>query len=195
MKSWIRIAIVVLVLIGGTASFSYWSVNQFENAFDTLSDSYVANVSSVYLSFKQDAESASTSPEIAGALATSTDPEVSFVFPIKSDKAYIGCTYSISWQSSTTVNSLETALIDAGTSEAVGEKTGGLAKEHTIEKDSQNLNWKVGSVSPGAYYIKISKMNGVEAEFKSKAFVISETSKGTTVSEQKNLCKESGGSS
>src|SRR3989344_7429859 len=192
MRNWKRITLVIIILIGGTMSFGYWSIDQFSNAFDDLSDSYLANTYSTYLSFKQNAEFTSTSPDISEEVATSTntelattspetsgsitgsaDPELSFTFPQSNSQIYIGCTYPISWQSPTAINSLETDLIDGGTRKPMGPITSGLAKENTIEKDSQNLEWKVGSLWPGPYYIKVSKINGVEAEFRSRTFQIS----------------------
>ncbi|MBI2063578.1 MAG: hypothetical protein HYT65_01125 [Candidatus Yanofskybacteria bacterium] len=214
MKSWKRITLVIFVLIGGTTSFGYWVINQFDLVLDNLSASYFANINSVYPirgnasngvypSFEQNTELASTSPETLVALATSTsstsspqvgspqqssgqagqatptDPKLSLTFPQKDTGVYIGCTYPISWQSSTMISSLEAALIDAGAREAVEPKRSGLAKENTIEKESQNLNWKVGfSVWPGAYYIKVSKIDGVEAEFRSKVFEIKKMPEG-----------------
>jgi len=217
MKGRRRIAIVVFVLIGGTASLGYWSINQFNHALDTLSTSYLlAYTHSTYLSFKQKVELASTSPEISGELATSTDPELpstspqkgdraygefatstdpelSFTFPKEGDEVYIDCIYQISWQSSTTINSLETALIDAGTREPAGPVASGLAKENTIDRDLQNLKWKVGVVWPGAYYIKVSGINGVEAEFRSEVFKINKMSENISTGEKENICKGSMG--
>jgi hypothetical protein len=209
MKSWKRITLVVFVLIGGVTFFSYWSINQFNQVFDNLSAS-VVNTRSVYPSFKQKTELASTSPEISGEFATSTDselastspemsvivatstnPELSFTFLSKDTKVYIGCTYPISWQSSTTINSLGTILVDAGTREPVGPIASGLAKENAVETDSQNLEWKVGVVWPGSYYIKVSKINGVEAEFRSKVFEINKMSENISTSEKENICKGS----
>jgi len=89
------------------------------------------------------------------------------------------------------ISSLEAALIDAGVREAIPPKTSGLAKENIIEKESQNLNWKVGFVWPGAYYIKISKINGVEAVFRSKVFEINNMPKGISAAEREKICKES----
>jgi hypothetical protein len=42
MKDWKRIVLVVFVLFGATLSFGYWSFNQFDNAFENLSASYIA---------------------------------------------------------------------------------------------------------------------------------------------------------
>src|SRR3989344_7375 len=216
MKSWIRITLVISILIGGTTSFGYWSNNQFNNVFYSLSAS-LANTYSAYPSFRRKAELASTSPEMLGELATSTkgivlattsttttatvtpvtasaNSELSFTFPQSNAQVYIGCTYPISWQSSATIISLETALIDAGTREPVGPVASGLAKESVIEKDSQNLNWKVGNVWPGAYYIKVSRINGVEAESRSKVFEINKMSANISTSEKATVCKGSSGS-
>ena len=182
MKSWIRITLVIIFLIGSVAFFGYWSVGQFNQAFDNLSNSYyLTNTHSAYRSFsKPDAETASTSPEIYSGVATSTDTELvsatstvselSLTFPKSNTKVYVGCNYNISWEPPTTISLLESALIDGGTRKAVGPGTSGLAKENIIEKDSENLNWKVGVVWPGEYYIKVSKINGIEKEIKSKYF-------------------------
>lgn len=192
MKSWKRITLVSFVLIGSVTSFSYWSISQFDQAFDNLSTSYLANTHSASPSFnfKQNTELASTSPEISEEIATSTDPELSFTFPQKDTDIYIGCTYPISWQSSTTISSLDVVLIDAGTSNVSGPIASGLARENIIAKDLQNLNWKVGNVWPGTYYIKVSKINDVEAEFKSKVFEINKMPKGLDEKEKNNICRE-----
>lgn len=191
MKAWKRVTLVTFALISGVSFFGYWSLNQFDNAFDNLSVAYVANTAPVFLPPKQDVELASTSPETANLDDAAL--ELSFTFPEVAGGVYTGCTYPLSWQSSTTISSLETALIDAGTGESAGPIAGGLAKENLIEKDLQNLNWKVGNVWPGEYYIKISKINGVEAEFKSKVFTINRMPESVTVSEQESLCQESSG--
>src|SRR3989344_3127042 len=92
MKSWKRITLVIFVLIGGTLSFGYWSMNQFDIAFDNISAPYFANTHSVYPvrgnasngvypSVKQNIELASSSPEIYGELATSTDSELASSSP------------------------------------------------------------------------------------------------------------------
>lgn len=217
MNSWQRITLVSFVLIGGTLYFGYWSINQFNNAFDNLSASSVANTLTVSTFFKKDFDLASTSstgnvevlatstdeiiPTITSSTtiattipvtATSTDLKLSFTFPQKGDKVYTDCTYQISWQSSTTINSLETALVDAGTRESVGPIASGLAKENTIERDLQNLKWKVGVVWPGTYYIKVSKINGVEAEFRSKIFEINKMPEGFDGEEKNSICSEFG---
>jgi len=188
MRGLKRIALIAFFLIGGAAAFGYWSTNQFNQAIDDLSSLYLANTQGAYISFdKLDNKTTSTS------VATSTVSELSFVFPENNTEVYMGCTYLISWQSSTTIDTLETVLIDAGTGESVGPVPSGLAKENRIEKERQNLEWTVGFVWPGAYYIKISKINGTETKTKSRDFVISRMPKDISVIEQKNICMESGG--
>jgi len=217
MGSWKRITLISFILIGSVAFFSYWSINQFNQVFDSLNGS-VANILATSSSFKKNTDLASISLEIPRELATptdetmpvitsttttatttpvtadSTDLEMSFTFPQKGDEVYTGCTYSISWQSSTAINSLETALVDAGTGESMGPIASGLAKENTIEKDLQNLKWKVGNIWPGEYYIKALKINGADVEIRSKAFAINNIPKGLNTAEREKICKKSGAS-
>ena len=179
-------------------SFGYWSLNQFNQVFDTLSHTLsatsVANVSAVSSLIKRDADIASTSPEVStevftNAFATSTDSEAPFTLLYNDMGLYIGCTYPICWQASTTIRSLETTLVDAVPRDVVEQKISGLAKENTIE-DSQPIHWKVGEgVLPGTYYIKISKINGAEAVVRSSAFAINKMPEGLDEEEQTSLCR------
>lgn len=209
MNSFKRIAIV-FVLLGGVSVFGYWSNTQFNQVLD---DSFYEHASAnLFYSIKKNIESASTSPEtleekdmddidtdigtttqpISDALATST-VEFSYTFPKKGDVFYIGCAYPISWQSSTKIDLLGVSLVDAGTREVVGPIASGLAKENSIEKDLQNIEWKVGSVWPGPYYIKASNINGVQTEFRSDQFEINKMSENISTSEKEIICKGSGG--
>ena len=126
--------------------------------------------------------------------ATSTDLKLSFIFPKKNNKVYIGCTYQLSFQSSTTIRLVETTLIDAGAIETIEPIVSGLAEENKIEPNSQSLDWKVGVVWPGKYYIKVSNINGADLENYSKVFTISKMTKGISVDEKEKICKESDGS-
>lgn len=219
MKGWIRIALITVVLIGSASLFGYWSVNQLNATFNTVSATYLQNTSSVYLSLKhgnaesastspetavstatstdlqQNAESASTSPKLFVSIATSTDPKISFIFPFpqKDAEVYIGCIYPISWQASTTIRSFRAELVDAVTRDTLEPKTSGLTKENTIEKGTQNLDWGVEAVRLGSYYIKISKVNAGTAVARSGVFMINKMSGGISANERENICKESGG--
>ncbi len=198
-------------------AFGYWSQYQFNGALSNLETTITANTLLVSSSPEKDAKLASTSLEISKALAssseetipvvalttttatttpataTSTNLELSFNFPKKGDEVYIGCTYPISWQSPTTINSLGTVLIDAGARESADPIASGLAKETTIEKDLQKLKWKVGVVWPGKYYIKVLKINGADVEIRSKVFTINNMPKGINTDEREKICKKSGG--
>lgn len=170
MPNWKRITLVVFVLIGGTMAFGYWSFYQFNSALSDLETTLTANM-----------------------LLVSSSLGLSFNFPKKGDEVYIGCTYPISWQSSTTINSLVTVLVDAGARESIDPIASGLAKESVIETDPQNLNWKVGFVWPGEYYIKVLKINDADVEIRSEVFTINNMPKGINTDEREKICKKSGG--
>lgn len=207
MRTWQRIILVSFVLIGGAASFGYWSINQFNSVFDELSVSDIANTVVVFSSKKEvenvpalSETSATSTPEVVFDLTATTTPEILasdiefiFTFPQKDTEVYIGCTYIVSWQSSTEISSLETVLVDSGTKEVAGSIASGLAKENKIESDSQNLNWKVGDIWPGSYYIKTSKINDEKVGFVSKVFEINKMSESISTGEKEKVCKGSGG--
>ncbi len=193
MASRIYIAIIVLVLIGGTLSFGYWSIDQFNlalNTFDTSLNQLSASLA------------ANTRPIPNNTTATTTDvveiatttPDVTITFPAKGKDVYIGCTYQLSLQSSTTIRSLETTIVDAGTGEVAGPIASGLARINKLEQNSQSLDWKVGEVWHGEYFILLSKINGVEIETKSKYFMIHKMSENVSASKREKICKESNGS-
>jgi len=212
MKGLKRITLVILVLVGGVAFFGYWSINQFNQAFDNLSTVYLADAPPAYSYLKQKRELASTSPEFLGemasstdvglastspklstASATSTDPKLSLNFPQKDTKVYIGCIYPITWQSATAITSFSAILVDAGTKETLGPNTSGLAKENSVMEKRQILDWKIGNVWPGAYYIKLSNINGGDSVSRSKSFIISKMPENLSTDEQSDICEESGG--
>ena len=199
MKKWIRIFLVCFVLVGGTAVFAHQLLNQFNKALDSLSASSFADVKMRPIPFservnKEQILASTSTPETISTSATSTDLKFSFVFPKKDSEVYIGCTYELSFESSTTTRLLETALIGVGTKEAVEPIKSGLAVESKIEPSTQSLDWKVGAVSLGEYYIQVSNINGVDLEQHSKVFTISKMPKGIGVNEKEKICKGSGGS-
>lgn len=215
MKNWIRIILVFFVSIGSTAFFGYWSLGQFNRVFDNLSASYASNVFFISKSPKVEVGMPlATSSKISSEIATSTDLELSFIFPKKGSELYSGCTYQVSWQSSTTtsaitatttattaatttfatINFLDMILINASTSEEFASTTSGMAKENIIEEDSQRVAWKVGTILPGKYNILVSKINEIDKEVKSETFIISKMLKGLDTEGKKKLCKKSNGS-
>ena len=208
MKNFVRIFLICFVLVGSTAFFVYHSLNSFNNIIDNLSASTfaIAKLPPILFSDKTNKEQIPTSTlETISTSATSTetstttetipistvstttetiststeDLKLSFIFPKKNSKVYIGCTYQLSFHSSTTIRLLETALIDAGAIETIDPIASGLARENKIEPNSQSLDWKVGAVWPGEYYIRVSGVNGVDLENYSKVFTISKMPKGT----------------
>lgn len=193
MSNWKRISLIVFVLIGGAVSFGYWSINQFNLAFEDLSTSYLANANIAYSSLKKEAGLASTSPQILENSASSTDTQLSFSFPKKGFNIYTGCTYEIPLQSSTTISSIEVNLVDRGTKDLIDPAKSGLAKAVTLEAGSQNFKWKVGSVWPGEYYIETSKINDSEVQTKSDIFLINRMPEDIDVPAQKEICKQSNG--
>ena len=198
-----RITLVVFVLIGGTMSFGFWSLQQFDNALENLSAASYLAVSPLV----REISTATTTPIVATSTlaiseASSTisfnqddiDPKFQLIFSPKKSSVYVSCTYEISWLASTTIKSLETSLIDTGTSKSAGPVASGISKENIIEDGSQSLKWKIGVVWPGEYFILISNVNGMATDERSQKFVIKEIPKGSNEKEKKNLCKETGGS-
>lgn len=197
MANWKYISIVVLVLIGGTMYFWYWSLDQFDLAFKDFDVSY----SQLSASLAANAKRIASSTVATSTVATTTDiseiatttPDISIVFPAKGNKVYIGCSYKISWQPLATLRSWDMALIDAGTRKAAGPIASGLPMASSTT-GFESLAWKVGDVWPGGYYIVMSKINGVDTDTRSEFFSINKMPKSISASERKNICKESGGS-
>lgn len=200
MKNWMRIGVVVFVSIGGTMSFGFWSLQEFDNAFENVGASYAAI--SPYV--RKVPTTATTTPMSATSTATTSesslvtasdqgeiDPKFKLIFTPKKKGVYSGCTYDISWSASTTIRSLEATLIDAGTRKPSGPVTSGISKENDIDADSQTLKWKVGAVVPGTYFIEVSKVNGIEAESRSKTFQINTMPEELDKEEKNNMCRES----
>ena len=203
MKDWKRIILVVFIVIGGTMSFAFWSFQQFNNVFDSAFENLSASYIAISPRVRELPTTATTTPITATSTPTTSeassttssdqddiDPKFHLIFSPKGGDVYIGCTYEISWLTSTTTKSLETALIDTGTRKPIGPKASGLAKENNIKANSQSLKWKVGVVWPGAYYIKVSNINGVDLENYSKVFTISKMPKGISVDEREKICKQ-----
>ena len=199
MKDWKRIVLVVFVLLGATLSFRYWSLNQFDDVFGNLSASDIAispivhKLPTTATSTPVAATSTPTTSEASSTSSSDIDPKFQLIFSPKKNGVYIGCTYEISWLASTTIKSLETVLIDAGTRKPTGPVASGLAKENTIDADSQVLEWKVGVIWPGEYFISISNVNHMATDERSQKFIVNEIPNGSNKKEQKNLCEETGG--
>jgi hypothetical protein len=196
MKTWKRVTLVSVVLLGGTSTFAFWTLHQFNDALDTLAWTPAA----VVLTARPAAPiqnslisttTATSTPEVLGALGESFLLDI--VFPGKSSELYAGCTYAVSWNATSTASSLSVALIDFGTRKSASSTVSGLSKENKLAADQQRLLWKVGSVLPGAYYIAISNVNGATTTEKSYKFKINEMPKGLSIGERRSLCATTGG--
>ncbi|MFH1078610.1 MAG: hypothetical protein V1745_05030 [Patescibacteria group bacterium] len=202
MKHVIRVFSICIVLVGGTAFFAYQLLNQFNIALDDLSaSSFAIATQPIPHAVTTTGQVPTSTPEIVPVaatsteMATSTESNLSFVSPKQGSALYFGCTYQLSFQSSTTIHSLVTVLVDASTTEAIEPTASGLAQESRMESDAQNLYWKVGVAWPGEYYVKASNVNGADVkEYTSDAFTIRMMPKGKTAAERENICKESNGS-
>ena len=220
MKNGIRIFLVCFVLVGGTAFFAYWSLNQSNKTLDVLSDSYraIANIPQIPLpktTTEQaptpppeitvtptptetipssiDAQVPATPPEVIPTTAEPADLNLSFVFPKKGSEIYIDCTYQFSFQSAAAIGSLLAVLVDAGARETIDPFESGLARQNTVEPNSRVLDWNVGPVWPGNYYIKVTDRNGVV--LRSDVFKVRKMSNSLRADEREKICEESDGSS
>ncbi|MBU1348872.1 hypothetical protein KJ781_02290 [Patescibacteria group bacterium] len=206
MKHSIRVFLICLVLVGGTAIFAYELLNKFNVVFDDLSASgYAMALQPIPTVDKADTEQVPTSTSetipatatstdlvISTDIATSTDLTFSFIFPKQDSALYFGCTYKLSFESSTTVHSLATAVIDAGTLDTVEQVASGLAMEHEIEPNTQSVDWKVGVAWPGEYSISASNINGTgSGKSYSAIFTIKMMPKGISAIERLKICEES----
>src|SRR3989338_6532397 len=189
MKDWKRIVLVVFLLLGATLSFGYWSLNQFDVVFDRF-DSLIASPATIIYPADTQSTASETSTPATSTTPTdqnNVDSKFQLIFSTRKSVVYIGCTYEISWLASTTIKSLETALIDAGTRKPTGPVASGISKENIPDDDSQSLKWKEGVVWPGEYFISISNVNGVATDERSQKFIINEIPNGSDEEEQKNL--------
>lgn len=185
------ISIVVVVLLGGALSFGGWALSQFEIAFRDIDISYSQLGASVAANVKlvPDDTVATTTGAVAtttGAVeeVATTTPDIKITSPAKGDDIYIGCSYKISWQPTTTIKALDIALVDSGTQKPAGPIISGLSATST-EVGFKDLDWKVGNVWPGEYYILISKTNGQEVQKRSGMFTVSNIPNGK---DRKDFC-------
>jgi len=178
MSSWKYIVAVVSVSIGGTLLFGYWALGQYDLAFNNFDASYNQLAASIAANTKLASSKRTATTTDSSTIATTT-PGISLLFPAKNDKIYIGCKYKISWQPSTTtvVTSLGIALVDAGTKKPVVPTVSGLAATST-PLQSDYLDWKVGSTSPGEYYIHVSNINDQEITREGEIFTVKKLPKG-----------------
>jgi hypothetical protein len=179
MKVWSRIILTAFVFVGSAALFGYWSISKFESAFEAMDSSFVANVYSAPSAFKVNEET-----EILDDALPNLN--LSLVLPWE-DEVY----YPISWQSSTKVTSLEAALVDAENIESIIPIPSKVTDTSLESKESlENIKWKVEKVTPGKYYIEISKVNEQEITQSSDVFMVKNIPNGK---KQATFCPKEGG--
>ncbi len=156
---------------------------------DEISSSTPDYIQVATSSFSVSTDNSSTSASIQNPTLTPTSISMDIVFPSQNSILYQSCSYTVSWQSSTTVSNLSIDLIDGGTKKKVGPGTSGLSRM-TVVDSNQNFSWKVGTAWPGSYFINISKINDIEVNIKSYYFTI----KAMPNKEEKgSLCEKTGG--
>jgi hypothetical protein len=201
MKTWRRITLVTLVLIGSAFSFASWSLKQFDDALAALQAPQVAAVivprqPRLHLGAAPATTTASTtvaSPASSAIVLGSLSKE-KVMFPGKGSKAYVGCTYTLAVHASSTVTALELALVGAGTQTPVPATTSGLSRPQALTAARQQVTWKVGSVWPGVYYLSLDTINGTPLSKRSYTFTIGELPAGLEDGARKSLCESTGGS-
>lgn len=176
MSSWKYITLVVCVLIGAALFFGNWVSKQFKYAFNNFDASYNQLSASLTTNTKLVSENKITTPTDFSEIATTT-LDISIIFPKKEDDVYIGCDYEISWESNSTIKSIDIALVDAGTLKPAGPIASGLSATSS-ETELKGLDWKVGNVWPGQYYILISKINNQNIDKKSGIFIVNPKTEG-----------------
>ena len=218
MKNWKRIFLTSFLLIGGATFFVFYSLTQFNDAFDDLSDA--SNFTITKTDTKTNTKvlpPSDINKEQIPIIATSTDLGLSFVSPDvspeKDNEVYIDCTYELSFQSSATLYSVEIVLIDDSTGEIIEPIISGLTRENEINPNSQSLDWKVGAVLPGEYSIKMLNIDGVDLDWPGEysikmlnidgvdlentgeGFKIEKMAEGMSTDEKEEKCRELGISS
>lgn len=170
MASWKYILVVALVLIGTTAGFGYWALQEFQITFKVMDNSY-AELSAV--------TAATLNKLVVQDQAGTSSPIINFTFPSQGEVLLGSCDYRLTWTSSSTISSINLSLIDAGTSKALGPVTSGLGGT-TTGKQLKEKSWTVGQVWPGNYYLQVLSLNDQEVSQKSDVFIIEEAPTSTT---------------
>lgn len=175
------------MLLGGVSYFGYWAFNQNKLALDAYDVSY-NQLGASLTAHTQLILDRATDKDTSDAVPA---PEVSFTFPTEGEELYIGCGYQVTWETATTtstssvaVTSLDIALVDAGTKEVMGPIASGLSGTST-EEGLAYLDWTIGDVWVGEYYLLVSKVNEQEISKESGVFTIQKIPKGK---ESKTFC-------
>lgn len=187
MNHWKKILSIAIILVGGTAIFGYWAINEFDKVFSRLVDTnnQVAKAgdlvsiveSSVVVSTSTDSTvSTSTPVEIAITTLISGyfDPNnFSIITPQKGNTLYVGCNYNVKWNEPNLLSDADLWVVNAETIEKVHPSTSLLSVSSTTEPVS-NIDWKIGNIATGTYYILFSKINDQDFTYRSDKFYVEE---------------------
>ncbi len=213
MKEMKYIIIIVVILVGGALLFRFWALNNFNSV---LSDMDKENTP-VYIPKKVvlDTEATPVIPiiPVEGEVVPIILPkeillnnkiikdeivdikkedgkviDLIFTSPAKDANLYIGCKYSISISSSSVISSINMSLYDFGTRKVQGPIASGIPKDIT-GKDIKSVDWKVGNVWPGKYFISTLNINGQELSKKSLVFNINKIPEDIKKSDIEEFCK------
>jgi hypothetical protein len=196
MKKAIYIIIIVVVLIGSALLFRLWALDNFNLALSGLDKENT----SVYISKTviPDIDIVSVEKEITPVLLEEVLPEnetikdinLIITSPVKDANLYIGCKYSISISSSSIINSIGMSLYDFGTRKVQGPIASGISKDIT-GKDIKSIEWKVGNIWPGKYFISTSTVNGLDLSKKSSGFNINKIPQDISKDKIEEFCIKS----
>ncbi len=187
MKTFLRILVATIVLVGGAVLFRLWALQEFNKALTELVPHTDITIPSPITE-----EVATTTEEIIADVATSTPLALDITFPTKDITLYMGCAYKVALDTTNNITSLEMILVDAGTQKALGPVASGIPTR--LETNgSKQIDWRIGTFWPGTYYLHIKKANEQNVDAKSYRFSIEKFKDTRTEEEKKLLCEQSGG--
>ena len=192
-----RILFIITIFIGGALFFAFWAINNFNVEISNIEKLSESNITHQVSQNKEDVGT-TTENVLASAISTSSneiiqdikldtgEPNFKFSFPTTTIDVYKGCKYKIFWTSAININSISLSLIDAGNKKLIGPVVSGIPK-NISDKNSQSLEWKVGNIWPGKYYILVSEINEKSLIEKSSIINVNEIPDGSDI---KNICNK-----
>lgn len=187
MKNVFWISGVSFLLIGSAYAFRIWALQEFAAALDQMTGNGTQKslLASVGIA-GQDMGSASTT--LAVSSDSSAPKQLTFMFPSDGDTLYEGCAYPVTWESSTTLTAIGLKIRDAHALQAVSPAVAGLPTNATTTNST--LQWRVGTVRPGTYYLEITSANGLEYQQRGPSIELAEPAQDAQLDV---LCKKTGG--
>lgn len=211
MKNAKRIILVTILLIGGTLIFGYWSLRQFDLVFNnTTETSITKSIFSIFSKDKKNEVKDETNEEFPAPIVQDVEESplvietniitnqeeseerelnLTFFSPVKENNFFIGCKYNIIWRSEVASDQLVFSLVDAGMRKKVSTFKSGMPENTTIT-NAKSLEWKVGDVWPGRYYVLISGASDEYLKKRSEVFEIKQIPQGTSPNLIADFCKK-----